>query len=208
VAGRELINNQPAGWIRPVSDRQHEEVSEYERQYEDGTDPLVLDIIDVPLKQPQAKDSQPENWLLDPEHYWVKVSTLKPTDLRRFVDKPSQIWANGHHTYNGMNDYVPSDSVKQMGGSLMLIHLSDGLRLHVYTPGEAFGNFKRRVQAEFDFRGVGYRLWVTDPLIEAKYLAQPDGQYDLGPAYTTISLGDEYQGKHYKLVAAVMGGEG
>jgi hypothetical protein len=108
VAGRELINNQPAGWIRPVSDRQHEEVSEYERQYEDGTDPLVLDIIDVPLKQPRAKDSQPENWLLDPEHYWVKVSTLEPKDLRRFVDKPSQIWVNGHHTYNGMNDYVPS----------------------------------------------------------------------------------------------------
>jgi hypothetical protein len=90
----------------------------------------------------------------------------------------------------------------------MLIHLSSGLRLHVYRPGEAFGNSKRRVQAEFDFRSVGYHLWVTDPLIEAEYLARPDGQYDLGPAYATISLGDEYQEKHYKLVAAVIEGGG
>lgn len=68
VAGRELINGQPAGWIRPVSDRQYEEVSEYERQYEDGTDPRVLDIIDMPLKRRRAKDHQPENWLLDPNY--------------------------------------------------------------------------------------------------------------------------------------------
>lgn len=88
----------------------------------------------------------------------------------------------------------------------MLVHLPDGLKLDVYKPGEAFGNSKRRVQAEFDFRGTKYRLWVTDPLVETEYLAQPDGQYDVGPAYATISLGETYNGKHYKLVAAVIKG--
>jgi len=34
VAGRELVAGQPTGWLRPVSEREHEEVSEYERQYE------------------------------------------------------------------------------------------------------------------------------------------------------------------------------
>ncbi len=33
IAGRELVSGKPAAWIRPVSDREHEEVSEYERQY-------------------------------------------------------------------------------------------------------------------------------------------------------------------------------
>lgn len=124
------------------------------------------------------------------------------------MENPSEIWANGYHTSNGINDYVPSEQVQQTGGSLMLIHLPQGLTLDVYKPGEAFGNNKRRVQAAFSYRQVEYRLWVTDPVIERKYLAQPDGQYEMGSAYTTISLGEEYNGRNYKLVAAIIGSEG
>ncbi|HXF07313.1 MAG TPA: hypothetical protein VNK45_02115 [Candidatus Acidoferrales bacterium] len=66
VAGIEITRgNKRVGWIRPVSAREHEEVSEYERQYQDGSDPRVLDVIDVPLIAPKPKDYQQENWLLD-----------------------------------------------------------------------------------------------------------------------------------------------
>ena len=74
VAGKEIGTN---CWIRPVSDRENGEVSEYERQYEDGTDPLVLDIIDVPLLNAQPKDFQQENWLLDPDQYWRRVRRVR-----------------------------------------------------------------------------------------------------------------------------------
>ena len=66
VAGRKWIDGRPGGWIRPVSNRENQEVSEYERQYEDGSDPRVLDIVDVPLLEPRPLDHQTENWLLDP----------------------------------------------------------------------------------------------------------------------------------------------
>ena len=33
VAGREWIDGHSGRWIRPVSAREHQEVSEYERQY-------------------------------------------------------------------------------------------------------------------------------------------------------------------------------
>lgn len=73
VAGKELAGGRPGGWVRPVSAREHEEVSEYERQYEDGSDPRVLDTMDVPLLDPRPRGYQQENWLLDPDQYWVKV---------------------------------------------------------------------------------------------------------------------------------------
>ena len=42
VAGKELINGQPAGWIRPISDRKDEEVSIEECRYENGEHPELL----------------------------------------------------------------------------------------------------------------------------------------------------------------------
>lgn len=47
IAGIEIVDRQPEDWVRPVSSRAGAEVSEYERQYEDGSDPRVLDMIAV-----------------------------------------------------------------------------------------------------------------------------------------------------------------
>lgn len=77
IAGREWTTESGAGdWIRPVSERKNREVSEYERQYEDGSDPQVLDIVQVPVLKPQPDGYQRENWLLDNEYYWEKVGVL------------------------------------------------------------------------------------------------------------------------------------
>ncbi|MGH3995945.1 MAG: dual OB domain-containing protein, partial [Pseudonocardiaceae bacterium] len=77
IAGKELVKGRPAQWIRPVSSRDHQEVSEYERQYKDGTDPENLDIIDIPLLDAHPQEYQQENWLLDPNQYWSKVERFQ-----------------------------------------------------------------------------------------------------------------------------------
>jgi hypothetical protein len=203
VAGRELINGQPGGWLRPVSDREHEEVSEYERQYQDGSDPSVRDIIDVPLLSPRPKDHQRENWLLDPKYYWTKVGRAEWKDLEQLDEPANSLWIDGHSTYNGRNDKIPLALAPDLESSLRLIHV-DSLRLSVFTPGEAFGNSKRRVQARLSHSGVDYALWVTDPEHERRYLAQPDGDHDVGESFLTISLGEPYKDCCYKLVAAII----
>jgi hypothetical protein len=104
-----------------------------------------------------------------------------------------------------MNDYLTVEEASAVDSSLKLIRVADGLRLRVFRPGEAFGNPKRRVQAHFSFGHAAYQLWVTDPIIEAAYLGRADGEYALGPSFLTISLGEPYEGRCFKLVAAIIG---
>ena len=92
IAGKEILDNgSPGGWVRPVSDRSSEEVSEYERQYEDGSDPSVLDVIEIPILEARPKTYQQENWLLDPEYYWEKIDRISWDDLGRLSDRPPSL---------------------------------------------------------------------------------------------------------------------
>lgn len=204
VAGRELIGGRPRAWIRPVSDRPNEAVSKDERQYADGSDPQLLDIIDVPLLEARPKDHQQENWLLDSQKYWTKVGHYSRSDLDRLAVPSGILWRNESSTRSGHNDRIPLNMAADETSSLKLIRV-DGLQLKVFSPSEAFGNNKRRVQARFQFSDVDYALWVTDPDIESEYLAREDGDYSLLRSYLTISLGEPSDdGYCYKLVAAVI----
>jgi hypothetical protein len=203
VAGKEYLSGDPGLWVRPVSAREHEEVSEYERQYEDGSDPQVLDVLDVPLLEPRPKDYQPENWLLDPDHYWERCGRIGWDELPELVDPPEALWANGTHTYNGVNDTIPVAGAGDFETSLRLIHVA-GLEIAVFKPGEAFGNPKRRVQGRFHHAGTEYHLWITDPIYERAYLGEDDGEYSIGESHLTISLGEPFKNAYYKLIAAII----
>ena len=206
IAGREWTPDEGVGnWVRPVSARTGQEVSEYERQYEDGSDPKVLDIINVPViePKPEAEGAQTENWLLDPEFYWRKEGAYSWFDLPVLVDPIEPLWVDGHNTYNGVNDKIPMANLKAVSSSLRLLHL-DRLELKVFAPGEAFGNSKRRVQGQFTHARRDYALWVTDPVHERAYLAKLDGSYEIGECYLTINLGEEYDGFRHKLIAAII----
>jgi hypothetical protein len=93
IAGKEFGGNEFGAWLRPVGARQHGEVSVYERQYENGSDPRVLDIIDVPLLDPQPNDFQQENWLRI--IYWVKIGRATWSDLIRLADRVEPPWIDG-----------------------------------------------------------------------------------------------------------------
>lgn len=203
IAGQELVDNGPGPWVRPVSAREHEEVSEREREYQNGQDPQVLDVIDVPLVEPRPRTFQSENWLLDDGHYWTRVDRLEPNDLAVHVDNVGPLWLNVGSTRAGTNDEIPVDLANGLTSSLTLVHVPS-LRIAVFSPGAAWGNPKRRVQARFELGGDDYGLWITDPIYERRFLSQNDGEYALGPSYLTVSLGEPYGGYVYKLVAAVI----
>lgn len=206
VAGVELASDgKPLGWIRPIGNREHNAVSEYERQYKDGSDPKVLDVIDVPLLEPRPNGCQQENWLLDPDYYWILQRKASLEELAPLTTEMPTLWANNIHTYNGMNDELPLEVANALNSSLCMIHVG-GIKLCVYAPGQSFNNPKRRVQGWFHYRDVEYRLWVTDPIIERSFLANEDGSYHLGECFLTISIGepDTRKNASYKLIAAII----
>lgn len=204
VAGKELLARRKIGkWIRPVSDRETQEVSEYDRQYENGSDPKVLDIIDVPMRKRNPDGYQSENWLIEDTEYWEKCGSWPTTELRKLVDHVESLWINGYSTVQGENDRIPVNLSDELVDSLFFLHV-DQLDLKVFAPGEAFGNSKRRVQGKFVSRGESYAFWVTDPVYEKKYLRMSDGTYSLGMCFLTVSLGEPYRGSIYKLIAAII----
>ena len=219
VAGRErFARERPGAWVRPVSVRQGQEVSDSERRYEDGGDPQVLDIIDVPVLRAQPTDYQKENWLLDPAYYWTKVGRVTPEELAALTDPVGQLWTNGYSTYNGLNDRMPPSLARGAGSSLRLIRVGR-LGISVLQPGLAFGNEQRRLQGRFRHAGVDYCLRITDPVCESQHLERPIGDYTAAGCYLTISFGEPYTpptlqgqaeegaqaaGFNYKFIAAVI----
>jgi len=203
IAGKEPPGGLPSAWIRPVSARESHEVSEYERQYPDGSDPCLLDIMKVPLLEARPTGYQQENWLLDSGHSWQRVGRASWTDLQQLVDPVEALWIDGHSTHGGCNDKVPLGLAAELRSSLRLIRV-DQLVLSVFESGGAFGTPKRRVQARFRHHHATYWLWVTDPVYERAYLAKPDGDYPIGVSILTISLGEPFNDACYKLVAAIL----
>ena len=70
----------------PVSDREFKEVSAYKQRYRDGSDTLVLDIVEVPFLRANPKTFQQENWLIDSARRWVQAGRIGWDDLPAWVD--------------------------------------------------------------------------------------------------------------------------
>ena len=185
IAGVEIVDRRPEDWVRPVSSRAGAEVSEDERRYEDGSDPRVLDMIEIPLLDAAPDGYQVENWTLDSDRYWVKKGRATWAHLALIEDDAGPLWPHAApSTYHGMNDRVTAEDADGFDYSLRLIRVDD-LVLRVFAPGSAFGNPKRRVQGGFTYLGTEYWVWVTDPVIEREYLAKDDGDHGLGECYLT-----------------------
>lgn len=203
IAGKEVLTNGLGNWIRPVSARPTGEVSEEERWYEDGRDPRVYDIIDIPILKARPHLYQSENHLIDADEYWKKTDTISWENLKDMVDPPAHLWVNGDSSSNGINDRVSIKVAAQLDYSLILIE-PQNLTIHVQLEGIGFPNPRRRVRADFTHHGAHYRLAVTDPIAERAFLPRDNGVYPLQDVYLCVSLGEEYQGSCYKLVATIL----
>jgi len=201
IAGKEWHDGQPGAWVRPVSASPYHEISQQERSFQDGSEPQLLDIVEVPCKNHQPLPHQNENHLIAMGRFWSKQGTLAWADIARWCDSPDSLWGTGEQSHAGLNNRIVSG--QENGESLVLVAVEQ-LRLLVGHRNPSKPDSKRGVLGEFGYRGVVYRLDITDPVIEQKYLNRPDGEYDIWNPVLCVSLSDPHWGYFYKLIAAVL----
>jgi hypothetical protein len=191
-----------------VSARPSAEISLDELQYENGQEPQILDIVEIPMIAAVPKVHQTENHMIDDEYYWTKKGTLSWEDLADLVDVPDSLWSNTDSTYHGRYDRMTQATASAHHDSLYLIK-PDDVTIRILTPGADFGNYKRRVRADFRYQGIHYNLMVTDPAIERSFLARENGDYPIEEdVYFSVSLAEAHSDNYcYKLVATIISEE-
>lgn len=198
IAGKTL-GGIPA-WIRPVSDRENEEVYWSEQRCQDGTDTRVLDIIDIPLLNHRPSPPQTENWLLEPGSPWQRVGAVSWDDLASIADAPPDVWVPRGDPRSA-HDRVAAMDAPVWDQSLYLLHLRD-LSLEM---GVSPFTGRRTVRAEFSYRRLSYDLSLTDTRVREEYRRKELGSYKVGECFATVSLAKPFtDGYCYKVVAGLM----
>jgi len=201
VAGKEWRDGIPGEWVRPISQRTSHEMSIGECRYESGKVPGLLDIVDIEFDCHQPSSHQRENHRIDPGYYWQKQGRLSWPDLHQWVDDPGTLWTTGESSYSGHNNRI---SLERADGTSLYLIAVESIRLMVGRKAPEYPDSKRAVRCGFHYQNLYYLMDVTDPVIERNYLAKSDNDYVINDPVLCISLGDEYQGYYYKLVAAIM----
>lgn len=204
IAGKEIDGNKIGAWIRPVSAREHEEISERDRRYKNGHTASLLDILSIPMLRQKATAYQSENHLIADQFYWEKDRNATWQEVESAVDAiAGPLWINGYSSFSGMNDRIPEDEAAKLKTSLILIK-PENMNIHVAPKGDPSAPQKRSVRARFSLNGNQYSLGLTDAQMERKYLQGKDGIFPVADALLCISLGEPFKGYAYKLAAALI----
>lgn len=200
VAGKDISTKE---WVRPISNREYEELSVAEIRLKGKHSLNLLDIVRIPCKTKKPSKHQPENILID-DGSWEKVDEFDPKLLDSICDHPKSLWLLGEH-----DDRVPIeyfDKIKSES-SLFLIKPS-GLFLRRADYTDLNGVTKRKLRAIFSYNGKQYNFGITDPLVESEYRNKPESDYRIsgGKLYLCVSLGEPapWDKCCYKFVAGLI----
>ncbi len=127
---------------------------------------------------------QPENYVIDGST-WRQNYKIPDEELNHYLDQPNDVW--------GGTDRVHHDSI--VSGQIVV---DQSLYLIAVNNLNLYKNQYDRRRASFSYRGIRYDLAVTDPNFDR--ITQSN---EAVRGILCISLGEEYQGNCFKLVASI-----
>jgi hypothetical protein len=203
IAGREVTFSETGrpsfgAWIRPVRAFGTGELLPAHYEYYRGGTPSLLDIVDVPVRQQQPEPLQPENWLVDEREQFRFVARLPAVYLSSLCEDPKGFWGEPGQR----PDRVSATFLERFPPrhSLLLTQLNDV---------DVVPDSRNGFRLDFMARGKRYRLKITDERFEERmglWLNSISGSTPLHfkQLFACLSLGTEFEGFHYKLVAGIM----
>lgn len=198
------ISTADGRWIRPVGPGEHGELYPYHYAI-DGKTPRLLDVVRFEHEGSTDEPDQPEN-------VRIRQSSWERSDRVPLADAYKRLCptlATGSDLLGSSSHYVDEEiAARGMSASIGLIEPTDlrfSLDRHSRKP-------QGSPRAKFTFGGYYYDLPLTEFIIKPRLLKAGYGTYGFGdlalvePAHPllVVSLGTPYDGRHYKLVAAVL----
>lgn len=187
VAGIDLDSGR---WVRPVSNSAHGELSTTQSSAIDGANSRAvrpLDILEIGEVAPRPEPGQPENVQLG-RTPWFVSGRASASLLDSYVTKMGPL-------LHGVTDRVPGSRINEVSASLALIKVQNP----TFKLNTNFG--KSQLRAVFDFWGHRYDLSVTDVSAWTQEARRGPERFSGGVWFFTVSLGTEFKGSRYKLVA-------
>lgn len=188
--GKPFIAHHPDGrpvWIRPVSDTPDEAIpTEIAQNIKMFSVIKLTDVVPCPKKAhvEDVRYSQME----------CRHGSFTPNNqlLQLCLDKKHQ------NIFYYQGKAVSAQMVERLDYSLMLIK-PDEAEAYIDESRE-----KSKYRMRFSYYGMHHDFSITDPVFLEAFRANPELSTDLKDVYLALSLGMEFEGFHFKLVAAVI----
>lgn len=182
-------------WIRPIGAGPNGAVLREEQELDDGGIAALLDVVEVPLADPIPEPGQPENWSIA-DGRWIRTGSLEPADALTLLEN----LVTDESLFGNRGKAVPASVVEEKGVPASLT---------VVRPREITWRkgADGRVSAIFEHADRELDLKVTDPEWTPQFSDDEPGDYVIeggAPTFLTVSLADEWEGWHTKLVAGVI----
>ena len=192
VAGKLYDQGKFGAWLRPISVRDSEELSEQERQISKGIEPALLDILEFTISQHKPSGHQTENFSINSQNKFKVVGRATNEHLMKVVDYPKSLWGLGSRSKTfGKNDLINPQSF-----AIQVVR----------------GTHSLQIRGNFSYLGAEYNLRVTDPITEQEFIPKGIGEYKIKDVLLTISLAEKLftvpnnpsSSGYYKLIAGVI----
>jgi hypothetical protein len=204
IAGKEWSILGAGRWLRPVCDYNVNEgaIPVTSSRLQNGLQPQVLDILQIPFDSASPHGCQVENHLIS-GGAWQRQGRLQWPNLEAMVEVHQDLWGAGNSSSNGLNDRLSLQEACAQTDSLRLLR-PENFRLVVSTTGAAFNNPRKGMRALFNVGKISYNLKVTDPRYTDRIRDYAeDVPYPIENCIVCVSIGDAFNSYHYKLIATI-----
>lgn len=192
VAGIEIVNGNYGKWVRPISHRADEAISELEKTYADGTKLALLDIVEISFDAHRPEHHQTENWLISQNVKWNKKGQLALADLpSAVIPTDAPLWRPAQSTSSGSNDYVTENVAHQFTCSLILVRPDTA---EVIVSRNPFSN-KDEVWVSFRWAETDHKMKLTDPVQFDRFAKAEGYRHTLQNPFLCISLAEVWKEK-------------